>query len=294
MNTLSTRTVRVLLIAGAVLIGLALALSIFSVARVLSAPLAATNVTVPNRVGFEGFLTDLDGAPYADGTYSMRFAVYNAESGSSQCPSSACLWYEWQGVQVTQGLYATQLGITTTLPANLFDGSRWIGVTVGVTGTEMTPRTKVASVPFALTADTVDGRHASELEFSAGMVVMWSGSPGSIPSGWQLCDGTNSTPNLKGRFIVGYNSSDADYSSIGKTGGSKTMAHTHQVDPPGTTSGDETGWWNTGSWSGSSKTGEGSQHHKHSVDIAAFTSGGASSAENRPPYYVLAYICKLP
>lgn len=35
----------------------------------------------------------------------------------------------------------------------------------------------------------------------SGVIVMWSGS--SIPSGWALCDGTNGTPDLRDRFIVG-------------------------------------------------------------------------------------------
>ena len=32
---------------------------------------------------------------------------------------------------------------------------------------------------------------------------MWNSSAASIPAGWQLCDGTNGTPNLRGQFIVG-------------------------------------------------------------------------------------------
>ena len=36
-----------------------------------------------------------------------------------------------------------------------------------------------------------------------GLISMWYGSIASIPSGWALCDGTNSTPDLRDRFIVG-------------------------------------------------------------------------------------------
>ena len=39
--------------------------------------------------------------------------------------------------------------------------------------------------------------------FTTGMIMLWSGSIGSIPAGWYLCDGTNGTPNLKDSFIVG-------------------------------------------------------------------------------------------
>jgi len=36
-----------------------------------------------------------------------------------------------------------------------------------------------------------------------GCIVMWGGSVGSIPSGWRLCDGTNNTPDLRDRFVIG-------------------------------------------------------------------------------------------
>ena len=48
---------------------------------------------------------------------------------------------------------------------------------------------------------------------------MWSGS--SIPSGWALCNGANGTPNLSGKFIVGYDPGYADY--MQKTGGAHTI-----------------------------------------------------------------------
>jgi hypothetical protein len=60
-----------------------------------------------------------------------------------------------------------------------------------------------------------------------GGIVIWSGSSGSIPSGWQACDGTNGTPDLQDRFIVGAGSTY----SVDDTGGadSANLAHTHTV-----------------------------------------------------------------
>jgi microcystin-dependent protein len=57
-----------------------------------------------------------------------------------------------------------------------------------------------------------------------GGIIMWSGS--TVPTGWALCNGANGTPNLSGRFIVGINTSDADYNLIGKTGGQHTLTLT--------------------------------------------------------------------
>jgi microcystin-dependent protein len=65
----------------------------------------------------------------------------------------------------------------------------------------------------------------------AGVIAIWSGSTASIPSGWVICDGTNSTPDLRDRFIVGAGSTYA----VAATGGANTVAlatanlaaHTH-------------------------------------------------------------------
>ena len=50
--------------------------------------------------------------------------------------------------------------------------------------------------------------------FPVGGIIMWSGSVASIPSGWVLCDGTNSTPNLSDKFVVAAGSTYA----VGDTG----------------------------------------------------------------------------
>lgn len=52
-----------------------------------------------------------------------------------------------------------------------------------------------------------------------GTIVMWSGQPSSIPAGWVLCDGTNNTPDLRGKFVVGLNVSIPEFNLIGKEGG---------------------------------------------------------------------------
>jgi hypothetical protein len=54
----------------------------------------------------------------------------------------------------------------------------------------------------------------------AGLILLWSGSQASIPSGWVLCDGNNSTPDLRGRFVIGAGSIAA--SATGTAGASVT------------------------------------------------------------------------
>jgi microcystin-dependent protein len=74
----------------------------------------------------------------------------------------------------------------------------------------------------------------------SGAILAWSGSIATIPAGFVICDGTNSTPDLRDRFIVGAGTTYA----VDATGGSNTVAlatvnlpgHTHSVS--GTTASD--------------------------------------------------------
>lgn len=66
-------------------------------------------------------------------------------------------------------------------------------------------------------------------------IVMFGGAINEIPSGWFLCDGTNNTPDLRDRFIVGAGSTYA----VGAKGGAVTAttatsgAHSHTVASSG-------------------------------------------------------------
>jgi hypothetical protein len=147
--------------------------------------------------------------------------------------------------------------------------------------------------------------------FVAGMIMLWSGSSATIPSGWLLCDGSSSTPDLRNRFVVGATSTYA----VGATGGSANaivVSHTHTAtvattsltgainnqytagDTHGTTSGvfSQTNIQVDGD-GGESRAGrnisfDGS--HTHTATIS--TEGSSGTNANLPPYYALCYIMK--
>ena len=56
----------------------------------------------------------------------------------------------------------------------------------------------------------------------SGCILLWSGAANAIPSGFVLCNGSNSTPDLRGKFVVGYHDSNGDY-DVGDTGGAETV-----------------------------------------------------------------------
>ncbi len=57
----------------------------------------------------------------------------------------------------------------------------------------------IASV-YAETTGTVNFNNLNATNFR-GIIVAWSGTVANIPTGWALCDGTNGTPDLRGRFL---------------------------------------------------------------------------------------------
>lgn len=153
----------------------------------------------------------------------------------------------------------------------------------------------------------IDDSNPKENEIPAGFIGMWSGRVDDIPNGWLLCDGTNNTPNLKGRFIVGFDSGKADYNVVGKTGGLESVTLTTQQIPNhyhftvgGTYSNDGSGAGvsanNTVSVRGDNQ-GDGHRYQLHGVNATAHAGktnsvGGGQPHENRPPYYVMAFIMK--
>jgi len=74
-----------------------------------------------------------------------------------------------------------------------------------------------------------------------GMIVMWNSTYATIPTGWQLCDGSNGTPNLQGQFVIGASASGAY--TVGANGGTTSVtlttgnlpSHTHLATLSGAT-----------------------------------------------------------
>lgn len=61
-----------------------------------------------------------------------------------------------------------------------------------------------------------------------GGIIMWSGSIASVPSGWALCNGSNGTPDLRDRFVVGATQDSGGVASTNITGSlSKSGSPTH-------------------------------------------------------------------
>jgi len=127
-----------------------------------------------------------------------------------------------------------------------------------------------------------------------GAIIMWSGAITAIPTGWALCNGSNGTPDLSGKFVVGYNSGDADYNAIGKAGGEKKHTLTVQEMP---SHNHDNGAYNrllkVDGTNTVASVDNGSIEPNVTLTASIQAQGGNQPHENRPPYYTLAYIMKL-
>ena len=160
----------------------------------------------------------------------------------------------------------------------------------------------------------LDGRYVSQSTggssgIPSGGIIIWSGAANAIPTGWYLCDGSNNTPDLRGRFVVGYHNGDGDY-DVNDTGGAKNVtlqssempSHFHYSFRSGNhgqlQNGSNLSANNyPGSGSGRANLYEGyninSSGSVANVGKTSNTPSGSTSAhENRPPYYALCYIMK--
>ena len=146
--------------------------------------------------------------------------------------------------------------------------------------------------------------------FVTGMIILWYGNTGNIPTGFVLCDGNNNTPDLRDRFVVGAGSAY----SPNNTGGSSSVTLSESQLP-------------SHNHSATSTVNDPGHHHEYidqyvvinagyrpwpasnndcqqrnidttnattgiTVSTTVGNTGSGTAIENRPPYYALCYIMK--
>ncbi len=148
-----------------------------------------------------------------------------------------------------------------------------------------------------------------------GGIIMYSGQISAIPLGWVICNGSNGTPDLRNKFVMGTNI-QSDMNSTGGSADSVNISHTHttgahnhigHTEYAGNHSHEYT---RTGIKDGSVVRGtgvdyflhqtwgtstEGNHNHTVSTDGAVVgidTAGESGTNKNIPPYVKLAYIMR--
>jgi microcystin-dependent protein len=126
-----------------------------------------------------------------------------------------------------------------------------------------------------------------------GGIIMWSGA--TVPGGWHLCDGTASTPDLRGRFVLGSGTGpNLTPRTAGQIGGTETHALTTSEMPSHNHSGSVatvgyTSSWNTGE---EAMAAPNQSRNNGNETFTTANAGGGAAFDKMPPYYVLAFIMR--
>ena len=158
--------------------------------------------------------------------------------------------------------YLPEVQNNDNVPESLTHGKFSIGSNKAFVGLS-TPETLITSKDNPLIYDE-NGKLPPYDEVSSipsGIIVMWSGSSDAIPDGWHLCDGTNNTPDLRDKFIIGAGS---EYQP-GNVGGDKTKTLSTNNLPS-----------HSHSFSGSANSG-GSHNHTATLNLSGLTATSAGS-----------------
>ncbi len=117
---------------------------------------------VPQTISYQGVLRDASGNIVDNGTYTLRFKLYNVEVGGSALGTPE--WSEDLSAIVTKGVFSVILGSSTTFSSSgiFFTELYWLETIIeagpGVTAPEiLSPRIELTAVPYAIKARGVTG-----------------------------------------------------------------------------------------------------------------------------------------
>ncbi len=125
-----------------------------------------------------------------------------------------------------------RVGIGTSTPSQLLDINGWIKL--GDENVSTPPNSNdEGSIRYNSSSKNIEynngGTSSDWIQLAPvydavpkGVIVMWSGPLATIPTNWALCDGSNGTPDLRDKFILGATNS----SDIGQTGGNHSYSLT--------------------------------------------------------------------
>lgn len=155
---------------------------------------------INQQIGFQGKLTNPDGTNVVDGNYSIRFRIYTdatLDALNACLPgSNTCKWEDSQTITVNDGIFYYALGSNGGAPLPGSVDFNVTGLYLGVkvnTDTEMTPRVRLTSSPYAFNSNALGGIASS------GYVQL---SPGAQQSGDINISGTIASGAINGVSVA--------------------------------------------------------------------------------------------
>lgn len=257
---------------------------------------------VPNEIRYNGKLKEY--RTEVNATKSMNFKLYNQLTGGTAKWESGT-----KSVVVSSGIFSVVLNPDV----DWRDKDYYLEIEID--SKKLEPREKLTAIPYSLHSNTTESATVKEnSEFSVtvgndkrfvvdssdvktvignteyfmvpkGGIIIWSGSVNNIPAGWVLCDGSNGTPDLRDRFVLGAGRNYA----VDATGGESEHTLTIEEMPSHSHN------WLFGL--SIDDTGTGGSYDEYTRNGGKITdsidyTGGSQPHNNMPPYYSLCYIMK--
>ena len=160
-------------------------------------PVAAQITAAPTLVNFQGRLATPSGNPVPNGTYSIRFSLWNIASGGTAAANEK--WNQTiAAVQVRNGTFAVPLDVSTGA-TDKFNGNLWLEIKIG-TDAALTPRQQLVSAPYAFKAGSVVDGSITSASIAAGTITADKFAANIFnPLAWLL--GGNSVTNPATNFL---------------------------------------------------------------------------------------------
>ena len=189
---------------------------------------------VPQTINYQGRLTNSPSGTPVTGIKSMTFTIYDADTGGDS------KWTETHPtVSVVDGLFNVILGAGTPaepVEDTVFSGAnRWLEIIVS--GGTITPRTKLASTPYAFRVATVDGS-------SGGIISGDVSIQSDLAVSGKATIGPGHTNTGAYAFVAGQNNSATDDWATVSGGTSNTASHEYSTVGGGV-SNTASGWKST-------------------------------------------------
>lgn len=125
------------------------------------APPVSAATGINEQINFQGKVVNSNGTNVANASYTFLFCFYTTATPTTACTAAAnndAVWRESKSLSVTDGVFQTNLGDTTTLPGSVdFNTDNiYLGINFNADG-QMTPLIRMTAVPQAFNADNLDG-----------------------------------------------------------------------------------------------------------------------------------------